>query len=913
MYRPGVNVDPWYENFKFFLTYWLLSNNRERITDIDQLPPPPPPPPTHNHSSANPFLPHKPVSAQHLKSSPTITSWENNEKHQMSPRQHSLQDNYNDLNMKSHMSPNGPNGSQLTQNNSNNPGFPPNHLLTDKDRRHVCPHCYKGFRSRQQLNQHNLVHSGVRKYHCLYCERAFKQLSHVQQHHRIHTGEKPYKCPLDGCDKAFAQMSNLQHHMRQHDKATFGQKHCMCPFCDRGYASEKSLKSHISKMHPDSKIMDFGGSPHPLLGSPQSVPGMSPRHSLPTMHPSMKSSLSPSGVGLGQGGPLELTVNSMSHERKSVPNDGRRYSVGNSEKFTNDVNSEMKLLQRSLSERHPDPAQEARNYLFDQRYGLSNNGHDMNKVGRPFDPFTSRFSHDLKQLTGKNLDLNEEKFQRMAEEFNDFRSRISMAPIHHFNRKEQMMANMFGDHIPNDRSQQITNREQLLFSAVNGNSQRHGDTPVNGRNYDLQGNRPNGVVMNRQNDIHQNNQYRLNMTDQDNTNVNRQNDENSEIRSNSLRLDSRNELPINRPDSLHRPYRNQDDVLLNRQNDNVHDNSVNTQNNMISPQDKLMMNNRNKMNGQDNIMMTSRSSMNDRQDDMLNGRQSDMMNDNSVNAQNNMMNAQDKLMMNSRNKISNGQDDIMLPSRGNMNGHQEEMMNGRQDNMLMGNGNNMEDLMMSPIRQTNEQSVIGMNSQLGLSGSQSNNLSPRNLLQSRQTDIDDIGLSSESTTTHAHDMRINSQTPVTNNNTNSMAMMSRNNEMNLSHENLNMNSQQHLPSRHANFDPVSQNGSQRMNGVEGIDAQDVSNGQIDFNGSSDLKRLSNGSQNGDSNMIRQRKRKPSNPQHVFMPSIDHYTGFPTEDMEDCSGLIIDVENGAGYENKMASRVDIREPMNCNRV
>ena len=187
MYRPGVNVDPWYENFKFFLTYWLLSNNRDRIGDLDQLPPPPPPPPTHNHASANPFLPHKPSSAPHLKSAPSIGSWEGSEKHQTSPRQHSLQDSYGDLNMKSHISPNG----QPTHDSLSNAGYPPNHLLTDKDRRHVCPHCYKGFRSRQQLNQHNLVHSGVRKYHCLYCERAFKQLSHVQQHHRIHTG-KPF-------------------------------------------------------------------------------------------------------------------------------------------------------------------------------------------------------------------------------------------------------------------------------------------------------------------------------------------------------------------------------------------------------------------------------------------------------------------------------------------------------------------------------------------------------------------------------------------------------------------------------------------------------------------------------------------------------------------------------------------------
>lgn len=71
------------------------------------------------------------------------------------------------------------------------------------------------------------------------------------------SGEKPYRCPLDGCDKAFAQMSNLQHHMRQHDKATFGQKQCMCPFCDRGYASEKSLKSHLSKVSSDLACLYF--------------------------------------------------------------------------------------------------------------------------------------------------------------------------------------------------------------------------------------------------------------------------------------------------------------------------------------------------------------------------------------------------------------------------------------------------------------------------------------------------------------------------------------------------------------------------------------------------------------------------------------------------------------------------------
>lgn len=71
-------------------------------------------------------------------------------------------------------------------------GSPPAEGIPDlfnPDRRHVCPHCYKGFKSRQQLTQHNLVHSNVRKYRCNFCERSFKQLSHLHQHHRIHTGQ----------------------------------------------------------------------------------------------------------------------------------------------------------------------------------------------------------------------------------------------------------------------------------------------------------------------------------------------------------------------------------------------------------------------------------------------------------------------------------------------------------------------------------------------------------------------------------------------------------------------------------------------------------------------------------------------------------------------------------------------------
>ncbi|XP_025080517.1 zinc finger protein GLIS2-like isoform X2 [Pomacea canaliculata] len=160
-------------------------------------------------------------------------------------------------------------------------------IASTSQRAHVCTTCLKGFRSKQQLAQHSLVHSNIRKYTCTYCERAFKQLSHLQQHTRIHTGEqssekneerryscsycerafkqlthlqqhtrlhtgeKPYSCKMEGCERAFAQLSNLQHHMRNHEdqvkkEATRIHK---CLICHRSYTNESSLRAHTLKMH----------------------------------------------------------------------------------------------------------------------------------------------------------------------------------------------------------------------------------------------------------------------------------------------------------------------------------------------------------------------------------------------------------------------------------------------------------------------------------------------------------------------------------------------------------------------------------------------------------------------------------------------------------------------------------------
>ncbi|XP_076452161.1 uncharacterized protein LOC143287765 isoform X2 [Babylonia areolata] len=161
-------------------------------------------------------------------------------------------------------------------------------IASSSQRSHLCTTCLKGFRSKQQLIQHSLVHTNIRKYSCSYCDRSFKQLSHLQQHTRIHTaekgtekvedqrsfrcqycqrafkqlihlqqhtrlhtGEKPYACKYEDCDRAFAQMSNLQHHMRNHEEQV--KKEVLrihkCHICHRSYTNDSSLRAHTMKMH----------------------------------------------------------------------------------------------------------------------------------------------------------------------------------------------------------------------------------------------------------------------------------------------------------------------------------------------------------------------------------------------------------------------------------------------------------------------------------------------------------------------------------------------------------------------------------------------------------------------------------------------------------------------------------------
>ncbi|CAG5120298.1 unnamed protein product, partial [Candidula unifasciata] len=111
--------------------------------------------------------------------------------------------------------------------------------VRELEKTHPCLTCLKMFRSKQQLAQHSLVHTGIRKHICSFCDRAFKQLSHLQQHVRIHTGERKYVCQI--CNRAFKQMTHLQQHHIIHT----GERKYVCQVCSRAFKQMTHLQQHL--------------------------------------------------------------------------------------------------------------------------------------------------------------------------------------------------------------------------------------------------------------------------------------------------------------------------------------------------------------------------------------------------------------------------------------------------------------------------------------------------------------------------------------------------------------------------------------------------------------------------------------------------------------------------------------------
>ncbi|XP_039439547.1 zinc finger protein 471-like [Culex pipiens pallens] len=79
-----------------------------------------------------------------------------------------------------------------------------------------CVDCGKKFPTREQMQAHSRVHTGVKPYPCRFCERAFKHFTDRKRHEMsTHTGERPYKCAH--CSAAYIRNRELVIHLQKHN------------------------------------------------------------------------------------------------------------------------------------------------------------------------------------------------------------------------------------------------------------------------------------------------------------------------------------------------------------------------------------------------------------------------------------------------------------------------------------------------------------------------------------------------------------------------------------------------------------------------------------------------------------------------------------------------------------------------
>ncbi|XP_050303708.1 zinc finger protein OZF-like [Anthonomus grandis grandis] len=108
-----------------------------------------------------------------------------------------------------------------------------------------CETCGKKFKNRQQLNNHNRVHTGEKPYECDVCKLKFTSLQNLFNHKKKHTDKyKIYKC--NSCDKSYPTPGELQNHQRV---VHTGEKPFLCEICSNSFGSARNLGLHIRSVH----------------------------------------------------------------------------------------------------------------------------------------------------------------------------------------------------------------------------------------------------------------------------------------------------------------------------------------------------------------------------------------------------------------------------------------------------------------------------------------------------------------------------------------------------------------------------------------------------------------------------------------------------------------------------------------
>lgn len=124
----------------------------------------------------------------------------------------------------------------------------PESVPVEEEKPFACPHCPKTFARLQARDVHQVVHTGERKHLCSECGSSFGSASTLIDHRkRRHLEIRDYKC--EECHKAFFTRQELEAHSRVHS----GLKPFVCNQCGKNFARVHHLRRHIDCVHRNRK------------------------------------------------------------------------------------------------------------------------------------------------------------------------------------------------------------------------------------------------------------------------------------------------------------------------------------------------------------------------------------------------------------------------------------------------------------------------------------------------------------------------------------------------------------------------------------------------------------------------------------------------------------------------------------
>ncbi|CAG5001551.1 unnamed protein product [Parnassius apollo] len=113
-----------------------------------------------------------------------------------------------------------------------------------KETHYMCEVCGRMFKSPALLNDHSLVHSGLKQFECPQCHKVFPRRYSLVNHRRLHRRPKStHQCGV--CNKTFSNAFNLKRHRMIHT----GLKPFKCEVCEKCFKDLPEKRLHFTYVH----------------------------------------------------------------------------------------------------------------------------------------------------------------------------------------------------------------------------------------------------------------------------------------------------------------------------------------------------------------------------------------------------------------------------------------------------------------------------------------------------------------------------------------------------------------------------------------------------------------------------------------------------------------------------------------